>query len=62
MSQGPGQRSVKLESTCQGYLSKFEDDLVQLTAVNVELNRRIELHTRNKDAVSFKLFSTKCDG
>lgn len=27
---------------------------MQLTAVNVQLDRRIELNTRNKDAVSFQ--------
>ncbi|PMD50945.1 uncharacterized protein K444DRAFT_221860 [Hyaloscypha bicolor E] len=49
---GPGQRSVRLEGMCQDYLSKFEDSLVQLTAVSVQLDRRIELNTRNKDATS----------
>jgi hypothetical protein len=39
---------------CREYTGKFEDDLMQLTAVNVQLDRRIELNTRNKDAVSFK--------
>jgi hypothetical protein len=39
---------------CREYTGKFEDDLMQLTAVNVQLDRRIELNTRNKDAVSFQ--------
>jgi hypothetical protein len=42
---------------CQDYLGAFENNLVQLTAVSVKLNRRIELNTRNKDAVSPSLLS-----
>jgi hypothetical protein len=42
---------------CREYLGKFEDNLMQLTAVNVQLNRRIELNTRNKDAVSSRSLS-----
>jgi len=49
---GPGKRSVKLERMCQEYLGAFENNLVQLTAVNIKLDRRIELNTRNKDATS----------
>ena len=50
--QGPGKRGVVLERMCQEYVGEFENDLVQLTALNARLQRRIDLTTRYKDAVS----------
>jgi len=37
---------------CQERLGEFESNLVQLTAVNARLERRIELNTRYKESVS----------
>jgi hypothetical protein len=37
---------------CQKYLAEFDGCVVQLTAVNEKLERRIELNSRYKDAVS----------
>ena len=35
------------------YVGEFEGSLVQLAAVSARLERRIELNTRYKEAVSF---------
>jgi len=37
----------------QEYVDDFENKLVQLSAVNAKLERRIEIGTRNKDAVCY---------
>ena len=50
--QGPGRRSDALQRMCQDNLGEFESGLVKLTAVNANLDRRIELSSRYKDAVS----------
>lgn len=39
---------------CQESLGEFESSLVQLTAVNARLERRIELNTRYKESVSYR--------
>jgi len=49
---GPGNRSVALERMCQKYLGEFDSCLVQLTAVNARLERKIELNKRHKEAFS----------
>lgn len=40
---------------CQEYLADFESSFVQITAVNVRLERRIEQTTRNDESVSVPL-------
>lgn len=42
---------MKLERMCQEYIAEFENNLLQLIAVNARLDRRIKLNTRYKDAV-----------
>lgn len=37
---------------CQEYLEVFERNLGELTAINVKLERKVELNARYKDAVS----------
>jgi hypothetical protein len=36
---------------CQEYLEAFERNLSELTAINVKLERKVELNTRYKDAL-----------
>ncbi|KAE9364857.1 hypothetical protein N431DRAFT_474422 [Stipitochalara longipes BDJ] len=52
IKDGPGTRSLTLERMCQERLGEFESSLVQLTAVNARLERRIELNTRYKESFS----------
>jgi hypothetical protein len=40
-----------LQRTCDEYLASFESQLVNLTAVSSNLNRKIEFNSRFKDAV-----------
>ncbi len=54
--KGPGKRGPALERMCQEHVGNFENDLIQLVAVNTSLERRIEYNTRNKDAVSHSIF------
>jgi hypothetical protein len=37
---------------CQEYLEAFERNLGELTAINVKLERKVELNNRYRDAVS----------
>ena len=43
---------------CQEYLEAFERNLGELTAVNVKLERKVELNSRHKDAVSSNYIDT----
>ncbi|ERF69363.1 hypothetical protein EPUS_09270 [Endocarpon pusillum Z07020] len=52
INDGPGKRSGLLERICQEYLGTFESNLLSLTIVKTDLERKIELHSRYKDALS----------
>ncbi|KAF7506295.1 hypothetical protein GJ744_011868 [Endocarpon pusillum] len=52
INDGPGKRSELLQRMCQEYLGEFESNLLGLTRVNTEWERKIELHSRYNDALS----------